>query len=283
MMTLAPSRPLLRTLLAGVFGFAAFAWSAQAPAQDAHAAHAQAAVPDFTGYWQRRGQFPSTWEVPEDPALTPGPLVNTITGEQAGLLWVADHTNAILKPWNADYLKARGEAELIEVNTVAHNICWPSGVPQVINLREPVQFLQARDKVTILYQRDHTVRHVFMNRDHPADVTPSWYGHSIGHYEGDELVIDTIGMNDKTGVDRFNTQHTTQLHVVERYRVVEDGQALRVTVTVEDPGAFNVPWFAQATYRRAGGPINEIVCAENNRDVTTGGDYPIPKDATPDF
>jgi hypothetical protein len=93
-------------------------------------------------------------------------------------------------------------------------------------------------------------------------------------------------MNDKTGVDRFNTPHTTQLHVIERYRMIENGQALRVNITVEDPGAYNSVWHAQATYRRAEWkPLEEIVCAENNRDITKGGDaeYPIPVDNTPDF
>jgi hypothetical protein len=239
-------------------------------------------VPDFSGSWQRAGQFPSTFEVPADK--TPGPLVNTITGDQAGLVWVADHTNPILKPWNAEYLKKRGEQEIIEVNNVAHNLCKMSGVPQVINLREPLQFLQEPHMITMIYQRDHTVRWVYLNEEHPKDLKPSWYGHSVGHYEGDTLVIDTVGMNDLTGVDRFNTQHTTQLHVVERYTMINEGQALRVDVTVEDPGAFNSTWYAQATYRRQPHePIDEIVCAENNYDILTRTEFPIPKDETPDF
>ena len=260
--------------------------TAPAPAAPAPAAPAEAKpLPDFVGYWQRRGEFPSTWEIPEDPAHRPGPLVNTTEGPERGLIWVADHTNPILLPWNAEYLRARGEQELVEVNTVAHNICWPSGVPQVANLREPVQFLQSEDQVTIIYQRDHTVRHVYLNQKHPENVTPSYYGHSIGHYEGDTLVIDTIGLKEGTGVDRFNTQHTEQLHVVERYRLIEDGTAMRVNFVVEDPGAFTGPWYGQATYRSETGPIGEVVCAENNRDVTNGvdGEYPIPRDETPDF
>ena len=238
-------------------------------------------VPDFSGSWQRGGQFPSTFEV---PAEKPGPLVNTITGAQAGLVWVADHTNPILKPWVAEYLKKRGEQEVIEVNNVAHNLCKMSGVPQVINLREPLQFLQEPHMITMIYQRDHTVRWVHLNQEHPKDLKPSWYGHSVGHYEGDTLVIDTIGMNDLTGVDRFNTPHTKELHVVERYTMVDNGQALRVHVTVEDPGAFNSTWYAQATYRRQRHePIAEIVCAENNYDILTRAEFPIPKDETPDF
>lgn len=240
-------------------------------------------VPDFFGYWQRSGKFPSTWEVPDDPAQRPGPLVTTIHDEREGLVWVADYDNPILQPWNADYLRERGEKEVIEVQTIAHNICWPSGVPQVANMREPVQFLQEDNQITIIYQRDHQVRYVHLNEQHPEHVEPSWYGHSIGHYEGDTLVIDTIGLRDWTGVDRFNTRHTDKLHVVERYRVVDDGQALRLNFVVEDPGAFTQPWYGQATYATHRGPIHEVVCAENNRDITQGldGEYPVPKDNGP--
>jgi hypothetical protein len=141
--------------------------------------------------------------------------------------------------------------------------------------------------ITMLYQRDHTVRWIHLNQEHPKNLKPSWYGHSVGHYEGDTLVIDTIGMNDLTGVDRFNTPHTTALHVTERYRMVENGLALRVDVTVEDPGAFTMPWHARAHYRRqalgATGTIEEIVCAENNYDILTRKEFPIPRDDSPDF
>jgi hypothetical protein len=255
-----------------------------APVAPAPAAPVEAKpIPDFAGFWHRRGEFPSTWEVPEDPALRPGPLVNTITGADAGLIWVADHTSPLLLPWNAEYLRARGEQELIEVNNVAHNICWPSGVPQVSNLREPLQILQSADQVTILYQRNHTIRRIYMNQGHPENVTPSWYGHSVGHYEGDVLVVDTIGLREGTGVDRFNTQHTEKLRVVERFQIIEGGQALRVTFMVEDPGAFTQPWYGQATYRQDAA-FREVVCAENPRDITAdNGEFPIPFDDTPDF
>jgi len=240
-------------------------------------------TPSFAGYWQRRGQFPSTWEMPDDPEERPGPLMTTVTGPSLGALWVADHSDPILRAWNGEYLRERGIQELIEVNTVAHNICWPSGVPQVANMREPVQFLQGEDQITILYQRDHQIRRVHLNQKHPENFEPSWYGHSVGHYEGDTLVIDTIGLREGTGVDRFNTQHTDKLRVVERYRIIEDGQALRLNFVVEDLGAFTAPWYGQATYGTHRGPVNEVVGAENNRDITQGMDaeYPIPREDGP--
>jgi hypothetical protein len=83
-----------------------------------------------------------------------------------------------------------------------------------------------------MYQ-GHRTRHVFMNVPHTNNPAPSWYGESVGHYEGDTLVVDTIGQNDKTFVDGYRTPHTTQLHVVERFRVVKGGRGLDVSFTVD--------------------------------------------------
>ena len=82
------------------------------------------------------------------------------------------------------------------------------------------------------------VRHIWLNVPHSANPKPSWYGESVGHYEGDTLVVDTIGFNDKTFVDSYRTPHTDKLHVVERFRLIDGGNTLEVAFTVEDPGAF---------------------------------------------
>jgi hypothetical protein len=102
------------------------------------------------------------------------------------------------------------------------NQCWPGGVPYVFT-SGGMQLLQQPDKITILYDYDHQVRHVRLNQSHPAQVTPSWYGDSVGLYEGDTLVIDTVGI--KVGpfamVDMYGTPHSPALHVVERYRMLD--------------------------------------------------------------
>jgi hypothetical protein len=161
-------------------------------------------------------------------------------------------------------------------------------VPEVLNLREPVQLLQAKDKVTIIYQRDHQVREVLLSRDHPAHIQPSWYGDSVGHYEGDTLVIDTVGESVKplSVVDGFGTPHTDRLHVVERYRLITDarGNGLQVIFRVDDPGAFTMPWTAMVVYHRARGRWEEIVCAENNRSFGDGTVLAaVPEAKQPDF
>ena len=99
-------------------------------------------------------------------------------------------------------------------------------------------------------------------------MASAWFGDSVGHYEGDTLVIDTVGMNDKTATDRFGTPHTAAMHVVERYRLKNDGKTLEDSFTVEDPGAFTTAWSGVLNYSRARVPkLEEEFCAENNRGL----------------
>jgi hypothetical protein len=113
----------------------------------------------------------------------------------------------------------------------------------------------------------HTYRQIFMDgRKHPEDPSPTWYGHSIGRWEGDTLVVDTVGLNDKFWLDAGGTPHTEQLHLVERYRRT-DFTTLRRDVTVEDPGAFTRPFTVTFT-AKLGTPDSEIleyICIENNQ------------------
>jgi hypothetical protein len=148
----------------------------------------------------------------------------------------------------------------------------------------PIYFLQTPDEVTIIIELDHHVRHVYLNVPHSAHVTPSWYGESVGHYEGDELVVDTIGISDRTLVDNYLTPHTDKLHVVERFKMVDDGKILQVTVTVDDPDAFNMPWSAVQRWKRGEArPMTELSCAENNFDFLGYDVAPIPQAEKRDF
>jgi hypothetical protein len=120
---------------------------------------------------------------------------------------------------------------------------------------------------------------------HSANLKPSWFGESIGHYEnGDTLVVDTIGLNTKTYIDNFRTPHTEKLHVVERFRINPDQKGLTVDVSVDDPGAFTTPWKAVQKYRRVEqGPMNESSCAESSTNFLNYDMDPIPQANTPDF
>ena len=174
--------------------------------------------------------------------------------------------------------------------------CWPIGVPGFLLYPVfPVFFLQTPKEVVMIWAEDHQVRHIYLNQPHSALVTASWFGESVGRYEGDTLVVDTTGLNGRTFVDNYRTPHTEKLHVVERFRMIDGGKTMEVKLHVEDPGAFTMPWDAIQRYRRidasgdAADPrvprngLEEMACAENNGDILNEGLEPIPEAAKADF
>jgi hypothetical protein len=199
---------------------------------------------------------------------------------------VADLTNPILQPWTREHLRKVNERSLSgQIVSIPKERCWPVGVPAFLLLpATPVYFLQTPKEVTMIWMQDHQVRRVYLDVPHSMNPKPSWFGESVGHYEGDTLVVDTIGLNDRTYVDNYQTPHTEQLHVIERFHMVDDGKMLEVNVHVEDPGAFTTPWNAVQRYRRMDrNPFIENVCAENNDDHFHQGIEPMPEAARPDF
>lgn len=232
------------------------------------------------------------------PASGPGPVINdsrypyvtnaaaAATGKQPTFR-VADLTNPILQPWAAEEMK-KANAEVLagKVAFTADSRCYPSGVPSFLLFpANPVRFIQTAKEVLMVWQQNAEIRRVYLNVPHSKNPKPSWYGESVGHYEnGDTLVVDTIGQNDMTYVDNYRTPHTAQLHVVERFRLINDGNTIEVDVHVEDPGAFTAPWNAIQRYRRTdGAPMEEMVCAENNVEYFGYDVVPLPQATRPDF
>src|SRR5579872_2912646 len=168
---------------------------------------------------------------------------------------VADLTNPILKPWAVAQMKKSNDEVIAGGQPFrARTSCVPGGVPGylIYGRLEPPYFAQSASEVVLMNQADAQIRHVYLNVPHSANPKPSWYGESVGHYEGgDTLVIDTIAQNDKTFVDDYRTPHTSQIHVVERFTLTDGGKTLRVSFTVDDPGAYNTPWSASQIYRRS--------------------------------
>lgn len=240
-----------------------------------------AAVPDFSGKWMRPGGLFDFAEPP--PGTSPGPLVNT-SGNR--LVPVGNHDSPLLKPWAAAVVKEHGDTLLAgKLALDAHTSCRPMGVPYVLMVRGNVRFLQTPDWIMITYANDNQRRMVHLNAQHSAHPAPSWFGESIGHYEGDDtLVIDTISIavHEFSAIDRFGTPHTEALHVVERYRITDSGKELQVDLTVEDPGTFNMPWHASSTYV-AGRFVNEHICAENIRWYGQDDMIIIPEATKADF
>jgi hypothetical protein len=258
----------------------------------AHAA--PAATPNFA-------PDPSTSWVPArpegdewlSPASGPGPVTAEnghpyVPNAQGQPTYrIADLNKPNLKPWVIERLrKANDEVRAGKVPFIPHERCWPGGVPgfEVYTRVRPIYFIHAPKEVTIVDELNHEVRHIYLNVPHTRSPKPSWYGESVGRYEGDELVVDTIGLNDKSFVDNYQTPHTDQIHVVERFKLVDSGRTLQATVTVDDPGAFNTSWSAVQRWRRAPArPMEEDNCSENNYTFLHYEVVPIPEARTPDF
>jgi hypothetical protein len=222
--------------------------------------------------------------VVSDPAH---PYYNNQSGRQPTDR-VADLTSPILKPWAIERMRKTNQVVIDgKAPFSPRERCMPGGVPgvDVYSRLRPVYFLQGDKEIVWINEGDAQVRHIYLNAPHSKDPKPSWYGESIGHYENDDtLVVDTIGLNDKTFVDNYLTPHTTRLHVVERFRLMPDGKSLRADITVDDPDAFTTPWSAVQTYRQSPQAImEEAVCAENPLDYLQASDYPIPRAEKADF
>ena len=188
-------------------------------------------------------------------------------------LRIADLSNPNLKPWVVDALKKANDELLAgKLRWTSRANCMPAGVPQFLLYAggaESMYMMQTPKEILMIHQANNETRHIYMDVPHSAHPSPSWYGESVGHFDGDELVVDTIGLNDRTFVDdRYSVPHTTQLHVIERFKLMDEGRILQVTFMVEDPGAFNAPWSAVVRYQHARAPATlfEEPCAENNNE-----------------
>lgn len=264
---------------------AMIAW-ATLPASVSVAQEDGAGIPDFMFTLWNRGLGPH-----DPPPDGPGPVQNPpdmpFVFENNRSNYRGDLSNPILQPWAAERIRAQGakEDEGLEAGT-AQQTCRPSGVPGILQLNDTMQIVQTPERVIFLYARGHQRRVVHMNTGHPENLPHSWYGHSIGHYEGDTLVVDTVGLNAEPWVDRYGTPQTEKMHVVERYRLAPnpdgDEPRLEVHFFVEDEGAFTMPWSALTHYRpRAGfsGYLDEQICQENNRALGENIEPLIPREA----
>jgi len=290
--------------------------------------HSAASIPDFSRIWTHPA-FP--WFEP--PESGPGPITNlsrwpeqrpsglsgsvALPPSEVGISnydqLVGDYKSPILQPWAAEVVKRHGELSLTNTVPNPSNQCWPSPMPFIYKLGT-IQIMQQPDRVTIIYSGyNNEVRHVRLNARHPSPSTPSWYGDSVGHYEGDTLVIDTVVVKTDRKyamIDLFGTPYTDKLHIVERYRLrdfadVKDAlernekenwlpagdfwrrhsgsKFLQLHVTIEDAGVFTTPWTATLTYAPGPDQIGQSVCAENRNEYYNNKESDVPKAEKPDF
>ncbi len=277
------------------------------------AAEAAPSVPDFSGLWGR-----NAFDFEPGPS-GPRPITNLMRmpdGTQNNNALVGDFHNPILKPQAAEALRERGAISLTgSPFPDPSNQCAPWPPVFTFAMQLGLQIMQRNDEITLIYNQDDQVRHARLNATHPRRPASGWKGDSIAHYEGDTLVIDTVGIRPGplSMVDRFGTPHSDALHVVERYRLIDaktareaserqqkengaaglggaavvdrdySGPGLQLEFTVEDPKMFTTPWSARVTYRRLKGPWEEQVCAENPNEYYAGRKTAIPSAVRPDF
>src|ERR1051326_9255302 len=270
-----------------------------------------APMPDFTGMWRHQS-------LPGFEPLASGPTSLTNLSRANGVSnydqLVGDYNNPILKPEAASIVKKFGEMSKAGITYPSPaNQCWPEPVPYIFKTFG-MEMLQEPDQITFMYDEGPDARRVRLNQPHPANVKPSWYGDSVGHYEGDTLVIDTIGVKadrPHAMVDMFGTPFSAALHVVERYRMVDyeeaqaavarnltvnprvpdtasdqsyRGKRLQVVFTVDDARMFTMPWSGAITYEKPGQEWDEIVCADNPFDFFAEKNGAlVPTAAKPDF
>ena len=277
------SRLALAVLLGGAAVAASMVWSG---AQ----AQSSAAIPDFSSN-QTAWQGPNGVDFNPVPGAVP-PVANDpahphLSNGEARRLGlqptyrISDLSNPNLKQWAKDVMKKDNDEVLHgKIGYTPGSSCKPYGTPTFMEDGGPFYFIQTPKEVLILASEDSQVRHVYMDVPHSKSPKPSWYGESVGHYEGDTLVVDTIGQNTKTFVDQFRTPHSDKLHVIERWRMVEGGKKMEVEVTVEDPDTFYQPWKGVIRYDRAQIPVEDWVCVEGTLNLF---DWGIPVANTPDF
>ena len=200
------------------------------------AAEERAAIPDFSSHdaaWVfGTGDF---IPIPGEPSPTRNDPAHAYisnndfraTGKQPTYR-VADLANPNIKPWAKEIMKRENDKALSGgMPFSARASCLPMGVPGFIqNVVEPIHFVQTATEVIMIFSGDAQVRHVYLDVPHSADVKSSWYGESVGHYEGDTLVVDTIGLNDKTFIDNFRTPHSPK---AARRRTLQAGRRRKNT------------------------------------------------------
>ena len=207
-------------------------------------------------------------------SATPAPEANSASVPDLSGVWSGVMSNSLTERGTEPPLTAWGLARM-KINKPAHgdgsttastdpvDKCFPPGIPRLYYHPFPMEILQVPGKVVMVFEYDHFVRYIYTDgRQHPADMSPTWMGDAIGHWEGDTLVVDTIGFNKKTWLDRAGHPHSDALHLIERFRRT-DRETLVDDMTIEDPKAYTKPWTARRTFAlKPKWNIMEFVCLD---------------------
>ena len=176
---------------------------------------------------------------------------------------------AVVVPFTALGKKEFDERTANHSKDDPEGFCLPPGVPRMMYTPYPTEIFQMPDRILFIYEGGaHVWRIIWMDgRKQPADPNPNYLGYSVGHWEGDTLVVDTIGMNDRTWLDAAGHGHGEKLHVTEKF-TRPDSNTLRLEATIDDPDYYTKPWSVVTTARWAPGQeLMEYICQENNKDL----------------
>ncbi len=259
----------------------------------AHQASAASAPPDFSGdtetAWVGIG-IGAFFEVPGSAApIVQDPAFPYVSNGEAGRTGaqpthrMADISNPNLTEWAREEMRAENERVINgKFAYTSRTSCRSAGVPGFdVTLSGALFIMQTPGKVTLVFDGNAEMRHIWLDVGHSENLRLTGYGESVGHYEGDTLVVDTIGLNDETYIDNWRTPHSDKLHVTERWRLIDNGEKLEILITIEDPETFNEPWQAQRLYDRVSQVFEEDICAENVREDVV--EYGIPIADRQDF
>jgi len=178
-----------------------------------------------------------------------------------------------LKPQYMEILKRRIRAKNAgtpETDTATR--CLPHGMPRLMESPYPIEIVQTPSRITLLHEVAHNIRRFYLNQQHPKDLKPTYLGHSVGHWEGDTLVVDTIGINGESFIDDEGSSHSDKEHIVERFHKIDGGRQLQVDTTVEDPVTLEHPYSYSRFFQwRPDVRPAEYICEENNRNAPVNG------------
>jgi hypothetical protein len=205
-----------------------------------------------------------------DGAWYPGFSGNIAEPQWKGVRSADQHVDVPFLPWTLDLFNKR-VLDFAKDDPEAQ--CLPVGIPRYMFDPYPFEILQLENRVIFIFEGDnHPWRIIRMVKDrsmatHDPNLFPTWMGDGVGWYEGDTMVVDVMGFNDKSWLDQAGHAHTEQMHLTERYTRT-DSMTLKYEVTIDDPGAYSKPWSTSNTVRwRPGLKLMEYVCYENEKDA----------------
>ena len=199
---------------------------------------ASASTPDLSGFWGPGARQGLRWDVSGDLPMTP---------------WAAEKYKAARPPFGPN-------ATFEDINDPVQLHCDPPGIPRIYNYPWQMTLIQTPRIVYILYEFSRMWRSVAMDRDHPKDPDSTWLGDSIGRYDGDALVVDTVGFNDKTWLDHPGHPHSDALHIIERFRRL-NRDTLEVLITVDDPKTYTRSFTGRRLFELSTSPMGETLCS----------------------